>query len=391
MIDYHTTDWGEAFSAGVVDVVLDTVGEEGTAEKAFSILSTHGGHLVTIADFTDVVLPSAVPAGMTFNSFINSDTNLRSAPEMEAISTLVREGALSMPSVSVYGLDQTAEAFATSAAGHVVGKLVVSVANFTATEQGRPSQRSGGGGARARARARSKAPREQRGGRAETLGLLAHVEYAAGAIITEMNATVVVPADPRSTGGPEFWYGLQTAKGNGALIQPILAWGQNGVANGWSIFHEVYDWNTGRDYRSPETLKVYAGDVLTQSVRYRPENNSYDMFISSDGASGGGGGGGGGSIKWNYQLQASQGDTPESTAYLVVEHQPRRSCAQFPASGNVTFEDVSLAVDYAPVAAPAWVAAQEKPACGSEATVLNSATAVISWNTSAAAAALADA
>ena len=221
---------------------------------------------------------------------------------------------------------------------------------------------------------------------------LSYVEYAAGAIITEMNATVVVPADPQEYGAdPSFWYGLQTAKGNGALIQPILAWGQNGVANGWSIFHEVYDWNTGRDYRSPETLKVYAGDVLTQSVRYRPENNSYDMFISSDGASGGGGGGGGGSIKWNYQLQASQGDTPESTAYLVVEHQPRRSCAQFPASGNVTFEDVSLAVDYAPVAAPAWVAAQEKPACGSEATVLNSATAVISWNTSAAAAALADA
>ena len=97
MIDYHTTDWGEAFSAGEVDVVLDTVGEEGTAEKAFSILSTHGGHLVTIADFTDVVLPSAVPAGMTFNSFINSDTNLRSAPEMEAISTLVREGLYRCP------------------------------------------------------------------------------------------------------------------------------------------------------------------------------------------------------------------------------------------------------------------------------------------------------
>ena len=140
---------------------------------------------------------------------------------------------------------------------------------------------------------------------------LSYVEYAAGAIITEMNATVVVPADPQEYGRTSFWYGLQTAKGNGALIQPILAWGQNGVANGWSIFHEVYDWNTGRDYRSPETLKVYAGDVLTQSVRYRPENNSYDMFISSDGASGGGGGGGGGGIEWNYQLQASQGGHPE--------------------------------------------------------------------------------
>ena len=51
---------------------------------------------------------------------------------MEALSELVVEGKLVMPSLSVYGLDQTAEAFATSAGGHVVGKLVISVSNDTA-------------------------------------------------------------------------------------------------------------------------------------------------------------------------------------------------------------------------------------------------------------------
>lgn len=41
-------------------------------------------------------------------------------------------------------------------------------------------------------------------------------------------------------------YGLQTEKGTGALIQPILAWGQI-MEKGWGIFHEVFDWNVSSD------------------------------------------------------------------------------------------------------------------------------------------------
>ena len=129
MIDYHTTEWSEVFSPGEIDVIYDTVGEPGTAEKAFSILSRHGGHFVTIADFSDVVVD--VPAGVTFSKFINSDTNLVSAPEMQGLSAMYEAGQLRMPSVAVYGLSQTAEAFATSAEGHVVGKLVISISNET--------------------------------------------------------------------------------------------------------------------------------------------------------------------------------------------------------------------------------------------------------------------
>ena len=36
-----------------------------------------------------------------------------------------------MAGTLVYGLSQTAEAFATSAEGHVVGKLVISISNET--------------------------------------------------------------------------------------------------------------------------------------------------------------------------------------------------------------------------------------------------------------------
>ena len=110
---------------------------------------------------------------------------------------------------------------------------------------------------------------------------LSYAEFAAGSIITQMNVTVTVPEDPSKTGAdPSFWFGLQTAAGTGALIQPILAWGQT-YRSAYGIFHEVFDWNNGRDYRSPEAYEVPAGDVLTQSVKYNAADNSYDMFIAS--------------------------------------------------------------------------------------------------------------
>jgi len=46
--------------------------------------------------------------------------------------------------------------------------------------------------------------------------------------ITMLNATWIVPSKPtRMTGSnaPGWWFGTQTAKGDGALVQPILAWG----------------------------------------------------------------------------------------------------------------------------------------------------------------------
>jgi len=127
LIDYHTEDWTTAFAPGFLDVVFDTVGQAGTAASALQILSKRGGRFVTIAGG----LAKVVPSGTTQSQFINSDTNLQSAPELEALYNIADAGFLKMPSVSVYGLDQVAEAFATSSAGHVVGKLVISVKNVT--------------------------------------------------------------------------------------------------------------------------------------------------------------------------------------------------------------------------------------------------------------------
>eukprot|EP01052_Picozoa_sp_SAG31_P022739 SAG31_NODE_1824_length_7190_cov_43.812015_5_plen_144_part_00 len=49
---------------------------------------------------------------------------------------------------------------------------------------------------------------------------LSYARYDAGAIITAMNLSTVVPQNPAKVGAdPSFWFGLQTAKGTGALIQ----------------------------------------------------------------------------------------------------------------------------------------------------------------------------
>jgi NADPH:quinone reductase-like Zn-dependent oxidoreductase len=129
LIDYHTENWQDVFEEGYLDVIFDTVGDAGTAADALALLSKSGGRFVTIAG---ALAPSfQVPAGTTQAQFINSDTNLVSAPLLSSLKDIVDAGGLKMPSVSVYGLDQVSEAFATSAAGHVVGKLVISVTNDT--------------------------------------------------------------------------------------------------------------------------------------------------------------------------------------------------------------------------------------------------------------------
>ena len=194
---------------------------------------------------------------------------------------------------------------------------------------------------------------------------------AAGGKITMMNTTVIVPSAPTKRVGsdPSFWFGLQTGQGDGALIQPILAWDQRDA--GFGVFHEVFDWSTGQNHDSPEHFHVPPGDVLTQSVSYRASDNSYDMYLFSHNLSKG--------ISWNYKLSAKQGATPETVAYIVVEHAPM-NCAEYPSSGGIDFTQIYIEVDGKQVVDPLWVSKQEKPACGSKAEVVDATTVSLKWN-----------
>ena len=117
----------------------------------------------------------------------------------------------------------------------------------------------------------------------------------------------------QGSNAPGWWFGIQTDDGNGALVQPILAWGYEG--NVWSIFNGVYDWtdqswNTVRPDRaawdimgiscelqteprapsrnrragvqSPETYTVQPGDKIVSSISLSdPSQRAYTMRIKS--------------------------------------------------------------------------------------------------------------
>jgi len=189
-------------------------------------------------------------------------------------------------------------------------------------------------------------------------------------IITFLKAEMVVPSAPTRLGAePAFWFGLQTANGDGALVQPIMAkW----IINSFDMFQEIYDWTDKHDDANRHQ-RVNPGDLITASVTYKAEDNSYDMDMHASPS--------GKTSTFNYQLLPAQTAT-ESVAYFVLEHQPS-TCDQLPANSIVSWRNIEIEVNNVPVTDAIWVAAQSAPMCGSVATVLDAKSIDISWDVTA--------
>ena len=195
--------------------------------------------------------------------------------------------------------------------------------------------------------------------------------------ITKLSATMVVP-DKLSSHGfgsePAFWFGVQTSKGDGALVQPIMAkW----LGGAWYMFHEVFDWTDERDVQGKQ-VQVAPGDVVEASVAFTPAADfatsglgSYAMSMTSRDTKE--------QLTYTYDLLPGQ-KSSEATAYFVLEHQPFTCRGSLPGNGNVTWTDIKVEVNGAPVATPQWEAEQEQPKCGSKATVLSTESVEISWD-----------
>jgi len=190
--------------------------------------------------------------------------------------------------------------------------------------------------------------------------------------ITLLNTTWVVPDTPKAKFGsnaPGWWFGIQTADGDGALIQPILAWGYQG--NEYSIFNGVFDWTDGSWHTSSEVYTVKPGDLITSSVYYNgPEDNSYTMYIAAAGKS----------ITTPYKIKKQQHKN-ESTAYFVLEHQPN-NCRAYPPSGTCTFNNIYMEVDGKAVL-PGWQTKQEVPKCNSKCVASDAQTITFTWDAKA--------
>ena len=170
-----------------------------------------------------------------------------------------------------------------------------------------------------------------------------------------MKATMIVPNTPtNSRGSPAFWFGLQTNKGDGALVQPIMAkW----LGDSFYMFQEIFDWTDFQD-KQTDPIKVHAGDVITAQVECSNDAcTSYAMTMNSTGTSE--------QSIYSYSLLQT---ATESTAYIVLEHQPD-SCNELPNPGLCSWNEIEIDVNNKPVKNPLFVAAEESPKCKSKAVV----------------------
>jgi hypothetical protein len=75
---------------------------------------------------------------------------------------------------------------------------------------------------------------------------------------------------------------------------------------------------------------VQPGDVIFANITIANDHKSYNMYIAANGKPG---------IVSNIAVEAGKLYTD---VYFVVEHQPN-SCAEYPASGSVTFTNINIA------------------------------------------------
>lgn len=207
-------------------------------------------------------------------------------------------------------------------------------------------------------------------------GWLSYAVYKApnGGMITRVNTSWKVPVGKPTSGGsnaPGWWYGVQTAAGNGALVQPILACDYKGSScekGEYVIFDGVFDWT--RPWHGMYESKVISakeGDKINSWLTC--STDSCTQFIENTRTGEG--------ATYPYSLHNPSQDK-EAVLYFVLEHQPS-SCDAFPPNGACVFEDIYVEVEGKAVT-PQWEAVQESPKCGSKFTVVDSKTLAVTWN-----------
>jgi hypothetical protein len=136
----------------------------------------------------------------------------------------------------------------------------------------------------------------------------------------------------------------------------------------YQIFTGFFDWHDGNWVQSA-TQTVKPGDSIFGSVLWEAATGTYTQCISANG---------GAPICTRVSKANEHGET-FNQVFFVVEHQPN-ACTEYPASGSVTFTDISVVFESGE-AAP-WSIHTYKPACKSAGRVLNSSALEFTWATS---------
>jgi len=121
VIDYTTNDWSEVLKGKDLDCVFDTVGQDGTAQKAVGVLKDNGKVTAIMAGAGS---KEPLPRGITFELFMTDSKNVA---DLDTLKTLTEAGKLSLPIQETFPLDEIPSAFRLNMSGRVVGKVCIKV------------------------------------------------------------------------------------------------------------------------------------------------------------------------------------------------------------------------------------------------------------------------
>jgi len=207
-------------------------------------------------------------------------------------------------------------------------------------------------------------------------GWLTYAQYKAAetSVLTNVSMSWNVPsgkaAKSYGSGAPGWWYGVQTASGDGALVQPIVAcdYGGSSCADGtYVLWGGVFDWTKpGQGMHNSEFVDCQGGDEVYSYTQC--DTKECYMFVRNERTKKTAG--------LTYKLPASKGS--EATLYIVLEHAPD-NCDAYPPAQKTSFKNIRVEVDGKAVT-PDWTAVKGgSAACGSKTTVVDSSTIEISW------------
>jgi len=189
-----------------------------------------------------------------------------------------------------------------------------------------------------------------------------------GGIITHIEAKWVNGQNPKNSNSfYSPWFGIESSD-NLNLLQPVNPW----LGNGWLIYNEYYQWVPTNNIDSAQHTSK-PGDILYGAVDYDPNTHSYNI-IHTDMTDGW-------TVTTNIPIQKKNNVYKNMTiAYFVYEKVA--PCNDYPPEGIVTFYDIKIEYDNAPVS-PVFTTGIVDDVCNMRAHILNETSVSITWNTAA--------
>lgn len=126
VIDYHTQNYWEVIPPGSVDIVYDCIGNPGTGNHVYTVLTDNGKFVTVLADRTlaDPAIAQTKP-GVSQTAMFCTET---STPYLQKITQMADAGKLRVHLDNVLeGLDKVPQLYKTQMGGHVVGKVSLKV------------------------------------------------------------------------------------------------------------------------------------------------------------------------------------------------------------------------------------------------------------------------